>query len=76
MDELAAMPSWTENRPLRIITGFTYLSPKFVKEKGPKHVKFSTADGALKAAPAMSIADAFSDLVSDGTTVRENNQHV
>jgi ATP phosphoribosyltransferase len=47
-----------------------------VKEKGPKHVKFSTTDGALKAAPAMSIVDAFSDLVSDGTTVRENNQHV
>jgi ATP phosphoribosyltransferase len=47
-----------------------------VKEKGPKHVKFSTADGALKATPAMSIADAFSDLLSDGTIVRENNQHV
>jgi len=73
MDELAAMPEWTENRPLRITTGFTYLGPKFVKEKGLKHVKFSTADGALEAAPAMGIADAILDLVSSGTTLRENN---
>lgn len=73
MDELAAMPQWTENRPLRIATGFTYLGPKFVKEKGLKHVKFSTADGALEAAPAMGIADAILDLVSSGTTLRENN---
>lgn len=73
MDELAAMPQWTENRPLRIATGFTYLGPKFVKEKGIKHVKFSTADGALEAAPAMGIADAILDLVSSGTTLRENN---
>lgn len=73
MDELAAMPEWTENRPLRITTGFTYLGPKFVKEKGLMHVKFSTADGALEAAPAMGIADAILDLVSSGTTLRENN---
>lgn len=73
MDELAAMPQWTENRPLRIATGFSYLGPKFVKEKGLKHVKFSTADGALEAAPAMGIADAILDLVSSGTTLRENN---
>nr|ABR16319.1 unknown [Picea sitchensis] len=73
MDELATMPEWTENRPLRITTGFTYLGPKFVKEKGLKHVKFSTADGALEAAPAMGIADAILDLVSSGTTLRENN---
>ncbi|KAH9322910.1 hypothetical protein KI387_017549, partial [Taxus chinensis] len=73
MDELAAMPHWTVDRPLRIATGFNYLGPKFVKEKGLKNVKFSTADGALEAAPAMGIADAILDLVSSGTTLRENN---
>eukprot|EP01018_Ginkgo_biloba_P010445 Gb_25824 [translate_table: standard] len=73
LDELAAMPQWTANRPLRIATGFNYLGPKFVKEKGLKHVSFSTADGALEAAPAMGIADAILDLVSSGTTLRENN---
>lgn len=29
------------------------LGPKFMKENGIKHVMFSTADGALEAAPAV-----------------------
>ncbi|XP_077248223.1 ATP phosphoribosyltransferase 2, chloroplastic-like [Tasmannia lanceolata] len=73
LSELAQMPQWTDEKPLRIATGFTYLGPKFVKERGLKHVTFSTADGALEAAPAMGIADAILDLVSSGTTLRENN---
>lgn len=73
MKELAEMPQWTPERPLRVATGFTYMGPKFLKEKGLKHVTFSTADGALEAAPAMGIADAIVDLVSSGTTLRENN---
>ncbi|XP_020221579.1 ATP phosphoribosyltransferase 2, chloroplastic [Cajanus cajan] len=73
LEELAKMPQWTEERPLRVATGFTYLGPKFMKENGLKHVTFSTADGALEAAPAMGIADAILDLVSSGTTLRENN---
>uniref|UniRef100_A0A7C9D508 ATP phosphoribosyltransferase n=1 Tax=Opuntia streptacantha TaxID=393608 RepID=A0A7C9D508_OPUST len=71
--ELAEMPQWTAERPLRVATSFTYLGPKFMKENGLKHVTFSTADGALEAAPAMGIADAILDLVSSGTTLRENN---
>ncbi|KAG5525801.1 hypothetical protein RHGRI_032195 [Rhododendron griersonianum] len=71
--ELAQMPQWTPEKPLRVATGFTYLAPKFMKENGLKHVTFSTADGALEAAPAMGIADAIVDLVSSGTTLRENN---
>ncbi|XP_065870846.1 ATP phosphoribosyltransferase 2, chloroplastic-like [Euphorbia lathyris] len=73
MNELAQMPQWTAEKPLRIATGFTYLGPKFMKDHGVKHVTFSTADGALEAAPAMGIADAILDLVSSGTTLRENN---
>ncbi|XP_044489382.1 ATP phosphoribosyltransferase 2, chloroplastic-like isoform X2 [Mangifera indica] len=71
--ELAQMPQWTAEKPLRVATGFTYLGAKFVKENGLKHAVFSTADGALEAAPAMGIADAILDLVSSGTTLRENN---
>ncbi|KAG1354773.1 ATP phosphoribosyltransferase, chloroplastic [Cocos nucifera] len=71
--ELAQMPQWTAERPLRIVTGFSYVGPKFLKEKGLDHVSFSTADGALEAAPAMGIADAIIDLVSSGTTLREND---
>ncbi|KAM0937011.1 putative ATP phosphoribosyltransferase [Dioscorea sansibarensis] len=73
IQELAQMPHWTEERPLRIATGFSYLGPKFTAEKGLKHVSFSSADGALEAAPAMGIADGILDLVSSGTTLRENN---
>lgn len=73
MKELAEMPQWTPDRPLRVATGFTFMGPKFLKENGLKHVTFSTADGALEAAPAMGIADAIVDLVSSGTTLRENN---
>ncbi|KAJ0600134.1 putative ATP phosphoribosyltransferase [Helianthus annuus] len=67
------MPQWTAEKPLRVATGFTYLGPKFLKESGLQHVEFSTADGALEAAPAMGIADAIVDLVSSGTTLKENN---
>ncbi|MBA0698274.1 hypothetical protein Goari_021771 [Gossypium aridum] len=73
LKELAQMPRWTVDRPLRVATGFTYLGPKFMQEHGLKHVIFSSADGALEAAPAMGIADAILDLVSSGTTLRENN---
>ncbi|KAI3509322.1 hypothetical protein L1887_24519 [Cichorium endivia] len=73
VEELALMPQWTAEKPLRVATGFTYLSPKFLKENGVHHVTFSTADGALEAAPAMGIADAIVDLVSSGTTLKENN---
>ncbi|XP_026666235.1 ATP phosphoribosyltransferase, chloroplastic-like isoform X6 [Phoenix dactylifera] len=73
LHELAQMPQWTTERPLRIVTGFSYLGPKFLKEKGLEYVSFSTADGALEAAPAMGIADAIIDLVSSGMTLREND---
>ncbi|OAE27804.1 hypothetical protein AXG93_1468s1020 [Marchantia polymorpha subsp. ruderalis] len=102
LSQLAAMPQWTSERPLRIVTGFTYVGPyspplvyrnihqlcfvagvaagsflqlgsKFLREKGLHHVELSTADGALEAGPAMGTADAILDLVSSGTTLRENN---
>ncbi|KAF9661417.1 hypothetical protein SADUNF_Sadunf19G0066600 [Salix dunnii] len=71
--ELAQMPQWTSEKPLRVATGFNHLGPKFMKDNGFMHVTFSTADGALEAAPAMGIADAILDLVSSGTTLKENN---
>ncbi|CAN8294558.1 unnamed protein product [Cochlearia groenlandica] len=73
LEDLAKMPQWTEKRPLRVATGFTYLGPKFMEKNGIKHVSFSTADGALEAAPAMGISDAILDLVSSGTTLKEND---
>ncbi|KAJ6711306.1 ATP PHOSPHORIBOSYLTRANSFERASE ATP-PRTASE [Salix purpurea] len=71
--QLSKMPQWTAVKPLRVATGFTHLGPKFMKDNGFLNVTFSIADGALEAAPAMGIADAILDLVSSGTTLKENN---
>ncbi|PUZ71241.1 hypothetical protein GQ55_2G298800 [Panicum hallii var. hallii] len=73
LEDLLKMPEWTEERPLRVVTGFGYLGDKFLREKGFKHVHFLSADGALESYPPMGMADAIVDLVSSGTTLRENN---
>ncbi|KAF7143026.1 hypothetical protein RHSIM_Rhsim05G0031000 [Rhododendron simsii] len=48
--------------PRQYVAAIPQLAPKFMKENGLKNVTFSTADGALEAAPAMGIADAIVDL--------------
>ncbi|KAM0919819.1 hypothetical protein ACQ4PT_007965 [Festuca glaucescens] len=73
LEELVNMPQWTEERPMRVVTGFGYVGAKFLKEKGFKHVSFLSGDGALESYPAMGMADVIVDLVSSGTTLRENN---
>eukprot|EP00271_Cylindrocystis_brebissonii_P011814 TRINITY_DN29779_c0_g1_i1.p1 TRINITY_DN29779_c0_g1~~TRINITY_DN29779_c0_g1_i1.p1 ORF type:complete len:450 (+),score=71.27 TRINITY_DN29779_c0_g1_i1:230-1579(+) len=73
LNDLMAMPQWTDAHPLRIVTGYTHLGKKFVEANGMRNTVLSTADGALEAAPAMGTADAILDLVSSGTTLRENN---
>ncbi|VAI24804.1 unnamed protein product [Triticum turgidum subsp. durum] len=46
LEDLLNMPQWSEERPMRVVTGFGYV---------------------------MGMADAIVDLVSSGTTLRENN---
>jgi len=70
--ELQAL-GWTAERPLRVVTGYTHIARSFFAAAGMHHVSLSTADGALEAAPAMGSADVILDLVSSGTTLRENN---
>lgn len=72
LEDLKQM-NWTENRPLRVVTGYTNIARRFFREKGFQHVVFLSADGALEAAPAMGAADIILDLVSTGVTLRENN---
>ncbi|VAI24805.1 unnamed protein product [Triticum turgidum subsp. durum] len=47
LEDLLNMPQWSEERPMRVVTGFGYVK--------------------------MGMADAIVDLVSSGTTLRENN---
>jgi ATP phosphoribosyltransferase len=72
MEDLKAL-GWTAARPMRVVTGYTHIAAKFFADAGMPHVALSTADGALEAAPAMGSADVILDLVSSGTTLRENN---
>ncbi|ONM55796.1 ATP phosphoribosyltransferase 2 chloroplastic [Zea mays] len=55
MEDLLKMTEWTEERPLRVVTGFGYLGNKFLREKGFKHVRFLSADGALESYPPVSL---------------------
>ncbi|KAI7837227.1 hypothetical protein COHA_008916 [Chlorella ohadii] len=72
LEQLRAMP-WSEQSPLRVVTGYQNIARKFFAEKGFEHVVLLSADGALEAAPAMGSADIILDLVSTGVTLRENN---
>lgn len=72
LDDLRAMP-WSEQRPLRVATGYQNIARRFFADNGLEHVVLLSADGALEAVPAMGSADIILDLVSTGVTLRENN---
>lgn len=72
VEELKKMP-WTEESPLRVVTGYHNIARAYFSEHGFEHVTLLSADGALEAAPAMGCADIILDLVSTGVTLRENN---
>ncbi|GKB77785.1 ATP phosphoribosyltransferase 2, chloroplastic-like protein [Tanacetum coccineum] len=55
-----------------IFENINSLGRKFLKDNGLQHVALSTADGALEARPRMGVADVIVDLVSSGTTLKEN----
>jgi hypothetical protein len=66
LDQLRAMDCWTEETPLRVVTGYHAIAKRFFDQAGFEHVALLTADGALEAAPAMGCADIILDLVSTG----------
>ena len=71
-DDLARL-GWSEERPMRVVTGYHYIAEQFFRQKGFDHYLLQHADGALEAGPAMGTSDVILDLVSTGTTLRENN---
>jgi ATP phosphoribosyltransferase len=72
IDDLKNM-GWSEDKPLRVVTGYHNIAKKYFEKIGMEHVELLSADGALEAAPAMGCADIILDLVSTGVTLRENN---
>lgn len=71
MDDLLALRQ-TLGRPLRIATKFPHLAQRFFNERGLADGEFVEAEGTLEIAPTIGYADLIADLVSTGTTLRDN----
>ena len=59
-------------RPLRAGTKFPNLTGTFFRRHGLEDTRLIKAEGTLEAAPAIGYADLIIDLVSTGTTLRDN----
>ncbi len=59
-------------RPLRVATKFPNLTTSFLGEHGLADSTLIHAEGTLEVAPAIGYADMIVDLVSTGTTLRDN----
>ena len=59
-------------RPLHVATKFPNASAAFFREHGLEKVEFIDAEGTLEIAPTIGYADLITDLVSTGTTLRDN----
>ena len=71
MADLEKMQSGLD-RPLRVATKFPQLSAVFFRRHGLERVVFIDAEGTLEIAPTIGYADLITDLVSTGTTLRDN----
>ena len=60
-------------RPLRVATKFPNAAAPFFAQKGLNDVNFIAAEGTLEIAPTIGYADLITDLVSTGTTLRDNH---
>ena len=60
-------------RPLRVATKFPNAATPFFTQKGLTDVNFIAAEGTLEIAPTIGYADLITDLVSTGTTLRDNH---
>ena len=58
--------------PLRVATKFPYLTGRFLQRHNIPH-ELIYVEGTLEIAPAIGYADLISDLVSTGTTLRDNH---
>lgn len=60
-------------RPLRVATKFPNAAAPFFTQNGLANVNFIAAEGTLEIAPTIGYADLITDLVSTGTTLRDNH---
>lgn len=82
---LAAPEAWEEvqgmedlveaarEEALRVATKFPVLTGRFLDEQGVQPYELIEVEGTLEIAPAIGYADVIADLVSTGTTLRDNH---
>jgi ATP phosphoribosyltransferase len=63
-------------RPLKVATKFPNLTEKFFAKKADISIEVISAEGALEIAPTIGYADLIVDLISTGTTLRDNRLKV
>lgn len=71
---MADLVAWQAqlDRPLRVATKFPNQTGPFFARHGLPDVRLISAEGSLEIAPAIGYADLIADLVSTGTTLRDN----
>lgn len=62
-----------DNRSLRVATKFPELTGRFLKDQNVTPYELIEVEGTLEIAPAIGYADIIADLVSTGTTLRDNH---
>lgn len=72
MEDLAGVAEEGE-APVRVATKFPALTGHFLTEKGVHRYELVEVEGTLEIAPAIGYADLIADLVSTGTTLRDNH---
>lgn len=60
------------DRPLRVATKFPLLTREFFDQHDYRETRLITAEGTLEIAPMVGYADMIVDLISTGTTLRDN----
>jgi ATP phosphoribosyltransferase len=75
MSELAAWQLGI-NRPVRVATKFPNLTAAFFHANGISDINMISAEGTLEIAPTIGYADIIVDLISTGTTLRDNRLKV
>jgi ATP phosphoribosyltransferase len=61
-----------ESHPLRVATKFPVLTARFLEKSGIPTAPLVFSEGTLEISPSIGYADMISDLVSTGTTLRDN----
>ncbi len=62
-----------EGKPLRVATKYPLLTAQFLQARKVEPFELISSEGTLEVAPAIGYADMISDLVSTGTTLRDNH---